>query len=196
MYFKPINFIHTENDITFVYTTSKINIFVLVEGKHKFVTELNRANSIKPAFINKTDFILFATASVDEHPLYFKFIDSEYKIIKLNVDDKGTVYKSESYINDLKYIAVYSDRYKKNTITARITQDAVNTETLTQYNTSNTSTKSQLCICFKPDYFQILSEPDYHDDIYVMSASAYTLTFDCSDIDNGNIEWLIDDFYD
>lgn len=179
----PLNFIHTENNLTFVYTTNNISIFRKENGTETFVTELDRKNSIKPAFMGNTDFVLFASASENNAPLYFKFVNSEYVITTLEVNDFSRQNEDDKYVDALTLLSDYSSRYPTNRIF---------TSTPIRYDDGG----ADLFVVFEPnkehENNMVVVDPSKHENM--KNFKFYELVFNIADINNGNISWSNSDY--
>jgi hypothetical protein len=84
---KPWKLSYENNNIVFDYNGNELNIYGRSKyNESKCICTLIRINTIKPVFINSTDFILFNDY---KKPLYFKYNSAiyDYDITTLKLTD-------------------------------------------------------------------------------------------------------------
>ncbi len=178
--YKPINKVYTINNIKFNYDSDTVYISCT-----EFQRKLKRNNSIKPAFLNNTDFIMFT----DDYkkPLYFKMnTDMKYDVNELHVIDNNNEY--DSYVDNVRLLINYCDRYPNYKLETEIYND-------NPAECSEEDTK-QLRIDFIPEYSQIENEELVYNDCNQMTSRGFCLIFEIENLPNCELHWLMADHYE
>lgn len=180
--YKPINKVYTINNIKFNYDSD--SIYISSNDETTLQRELKRNNSIKPVFLNKTDFIMFTDNY--QQPLYFKFnTDMKYEVNKLRVIDNNA---DNPYVTNMELLINYCDRYPIYELVTEIYNDD-------PAECSEEDSK-QLSIAFIPEKSQIANEVLDYNDCNQMTSHVFRIIFDIENLDNYELLWLMGDHYE
>lgn len=183
--YKPKNFVYTFNNINFHYDSDAVYYISSTEAGTTFSSKLKRNNSIKPVFLNKTDFIMFTDNY--KKPMYFKLNkDMNYDVNELCVIDNNNGY--DSYVTNMKLLIHYCDRYPIYDLVTEIYND-------NPAECSAEDTK-QLSIDFIPEYSQIDNEELDYNDCNQMTSRVFRMIFEIENLDKHELHWLMADHYE
>jgi hypothetical protein len=178
---KPWKMSYENNNIDFDYNGNELNIYGRSKyNERKCIGKFTRLNTIKPVFINSTDFILFNDY---KNPQYFKYNSAiyDYDITTLKLADNTY----NEYVDVMDIQEAYCVRYRNhewyNSVQISTDEDRVG--------------QVDLIVTFEIDEDNLSEQVDDGSE-YVMRCLTSQITFGIENLDKGELIYHCTDSFD